>query len=292
MKQATRIPRFPQSFDAIISRRAAMQVGIAGMAAITGTVAFGKTAEDDPYRGLKVGMHTYTLRKLDFEQALRVTADMGVRYIGFNPVHLPLDSSPERLAKARERVAEVGLTIMACGVIGFDGNESEGRRAFEFAKAMGMPTIAANPALESFDLLDDLVEEFGIRIAIHNHGPDSLYSTPGDVLRAVEKHHRSIGACADIGHYERSNIRAHDALRALKGRLYDMHLKDVDRPVKAGKSVPLGTGIVDFEKVFQTLLDLNFDGHVALEYEGTPDDPVEGVRTCYAYARKVLAALG
>ena len=71
-----------------------------------------------------------------------------------------------------------------------------------------------------------------------------------------------------------------------------MHLKDVDRPVKAGKSVPLGTGIVDFEKVFQTLLDLNFDGHVALEYEGTPDDPVEGVRTCYAHARKILAALG
>lgn len=269
-------------------RRAFLRLGVSTAAGLV-LASWGFSQDAGPFRGLKIGMHTYTLRKLSFEEAVRVTKEAGVRHIGFNPVHLPLDLPIEKLDQAREFVKNAGLTLMAVGVIGFDGKEPEARRAFEYAKRMGMPTIVANPERKALDLLDDLVAEYDIRIAIHNHGPDSLYSTPDDVLRAVENHDPRIGACADIGHYERSNVRAADALRALKDRLYDIHLKDVDKPEKSGRSVVLGKGIIDFRAVFDTLLELQFAHHVALEYEDQPDNPVPGVLECYAYARKLLA---
>ncbi len=65
---------------------------------------------------------------------------------------------------------------MAYGVLGFDGNETQARQAFDFAKAMGIVSISANPKKnkQTFDLLDKLVEEYDIAIAIHNHGPKAL----------------------------------------------------------------------------------------------------------------------
>lgn len=274
-----------------LDRRAFLQVGVAGIATLACPAIRAAESPDDPYRGLKVGMHTYTLRKFSFADAVRITQEMGVRYIGFNPVHVPLDSPPEKLAEARAHAQEAGLTILACGVISFGADAAKARQAFEFAKAMGMPTIAANPTPDSFDILDGLVEEFGIRIAIHNHGPDSRFSTPADLLEAIEGHHEGIGACVDIGHYERSNVRALDALRALRGRVYDMHLKDVDRPIKAGKSVPLGTGIIDLEAVFRELLETRCQAHIALEYEGKPNDPIADIRQSYEHAREILKRL-
>jgi len=277
-----------ESGDIELSRRQAIVLGVAGAAGLVCGDA-GSAEEADPYRGLKVGMHSYTLRKLSFEQALAVTRSAGVRYIGFKDVHVPMDSSREQLAEARLAIKEAGLTTMACGVVGFNTDAARARKVFEYAKAMGMPTVVANPEPESLDILDELVEEFGIRIAIHNHGPKSLYSTPDDLLEAIEGHHEQIGACVDIGHYERSDIRGADALMALRDRFYDMHLKDVDRAAEGGKSVLLGEGVVDLESVFSVLLKLKPTCHIALEYERASDELALDVKKCYAHVRSILA---
>jgi sugar phosphate isomerase/epimerase len=160
-----RTRRQSNSSDIEISRRQAIALSVTGAAGL----ACGQAAsleQTDPYRGLKVGMHSYTLRKLPFAQALAVTREAGVRYIGFKDIHIPLNSSPEQLAKAKRAVRDAGLTTMACGVVGFKGDAAQARTVFEYAQALGMPTIVANPTRESLKLLDDLVEEFGIRIAI------------------------------------------------------------------------------------------------------------------------------
>ena len=86
-----------------------------------------------------------------------------------------LDVSPHPV----KRIAMFGLTttLLACGVMGFDGDAAKSRAVFEYAKAMAMPVIVANPAPGSFDILDGLCAEFGIRIAIHNHGPEDEHSS-------------------------------------------------------------------------------------------------------------------
>ena len=48
-------------------------------------------------------------------------------------------------------------------------------------KALGIRNITADPSPESFASLNDLVQEFDIRIAIHNHGPRHRYNKVVDV---------------------------------------------------------------------------------------------------------------
>jgi len=276
-----------------LTRRDALKLGTAGFVGVLACAAERRSAEmagrNGPYCGLKVGVHTYSLRKFRFAEAVRMTKEFGVHYIGLNPVHLPLDSPPERLAEARDHIEDAGLTLLACGVVSFDADRSKSRRVFEYAKTMGMRTIVANPSPESLDDLDTLVAEFGIRVAIHNHGPEGIYSVPDDVLKAIEGRHQLIGACVDLGHYERSDVRAEDALRAFPGRIYDIHLKDVNRRDVSARGVVLGEGVVNLPAVLGELIEMKFDGHVALEYESQPSNPFPAMEKCFAYVREILA---
>jgi inosose dehydratase len=276
-----------------LTRRDALKLGTAGFVGVLGCAserrAVEMTGKNDPYCGLKVGVHTYSLRKFGFADAVRMTREFGVRYIGLNPVHLPLDSPPGKLADAKAHIEDAGLNLLACGVVTFDADQSKSRRVFEYAKTMGMRTIVANPSPESLGGLDALVAEFGIRIAIHNHGPEGIYSVPDDVLKAMQGRHELIGACVDLGHYERSDVRAEDALRAFSGRIYDIHLKDVNRRDVRGRGVTLGEGVVNLPAVFDELISMRFDGHVALEYESQPSNPFPAMDKCFAYVREILA---
>jgi len=151
---------------------------IAGAAAVAAPLSALGATGNDPYRGLKVGVHSYSFRKFPLDRALAMTRELGLRYFGINPHHLPLSSTKQQIAEARKKIADAGLTLMATGVIGMKNNEKQCRRAFEYAKALGTKVIVCNPTHDCFDLLDKLVAEYDIRLAIHNHGPGSLYRTP------------------------------------------------------------------------------------------------------------------
>ena len=166
------------------------------------------------------------------------------------------------------------------------------RKMFEFAKAAGIRTFSADPDPDSFDSLHDLVKEFDVRIAIHNHGPGHRYNKAVDVLRAVEKYDQRIGACADLGHYIRSGERPVDVIRVLAGRLYGVHLKDFAEMQDKTSGVILGKGHLDVPGVFAALEQVGFpaDGALSLEYEEHPENPLADIRECLEVARSALAA--
>jgi sugar phosphate isomerase/epimerase len=190
----------------------------------------------------------------------------------------------------KQRVAELGMTISAHGVNGFSKDAAANRKAFEFAKALGIHNLTADPDPDSFDNLNDLVQEFDIRIAIHNHGPRHRYNKAVDVVQAIEGRDERIGACADLGHYIRSGEQATDVIRLLKGRLYGIHLKDFAEMKADAKGVILGQGHLNIPAVFAALLQAGFpaDGAMSLEYEENPDNPIADIRQCVAVAKKAL----
>jgi len=243
-------------------------------------------------RRLTVGIQLYSLRGYPVETALRHARDMGFRVVEFYAGMYPLNSSAEAIAAMNERLASLGLTISAHGVNAFGGDAVANRRVFEFAKAAGIRTLSADPAPESFASLDDLVKEFDIRIAIHNHGPRHRYDKVIDVLEAIEKHDERIGACADLGHFIRSGEKPVEVIRALKGRLYGVHLKDFRDMQDKTKGVILGKGHLDVPGVFAALEQVGFpaDGALSLEYEENPQDPLADIRECLEAARAALAA--
>ncbi len=277
-------------FDASLSRRNFLRTSSAltAGAVLAGSVrtAFGAAASR-----LKLGIQLYSLRGYGVNEALQHAKDLGFEQVEFYSGMLPTDSSPEKIAEIKALVSKLGLSISAHGVNHFGKDAAANRKLFEFAKALGIPAMSADPDPDSFANLDELVKEFNIRIAIHNHGPTHRYNKVVDVLRAVEKHDERIGACADLGHFIRSGEQPVDVIRALKGRLYGIHLKDFEEMKDKTKGVILGKGHLDSAKVFFALQEANFpsDGALSLEYEENPKNPIAEIAECVKVAKAALA---
>ena len=271
----------------LLSRRDVLST-VVGLAAACTLRGAARTAE----AGLNLGIQLYSLRGYPVDEALRHASEIGFRHVEFYPGMYPLNSTSEQIAAMNKKLADLGLTISAHGVNGFGADAAANRKVFEFAKAAGIRILGADPAPEAFTSLDELVKEFDIRIAIHNHGPKHRYNKVLDVLKAIEKHDERIGACADLGHFIRSGENPVEVIRLLKGRLYGIHLKDFKDQQEKTQGVILGKGHLDVPAVFAALEQVNFpaDGALSLEYEENPKDPLADIRACYEVATSALAA--
>lgn len=266
-------------------------IGVLGAAAVSASLPRWTFAANAKAAGLRLGIQLYSLRGFDVEAALKHASELGFEQVEFYSGMLPLDATPEQIAEMRKKVEALGMSISAHGVNRFTKDADANRRVFEFAKALGIPTITADPDPDSFDSLNGLVKEFDIRVAIHNHGPRHRYNKALDVLNAIEGYDERIGACADLGHYIRSGQSATEVIRLLKGRLYGVHLKDFADMQDQTKGVILGKGHLDVEGVFRALQAVDFpaNGALSLEYEENPKDPIDDIRQCVAVAKDALS---
>lgn len=276
--------------DRDVSRREFMKVGAASAAALLAGHGLLRAAEADPYRGFKMGIQSYTLRDFDLDKALATSKKLGLHYWESFPAHIKISSVPKDVAEKKEKLAASGVKLIAFGVVGFDANESKAREVFEFAKAIGIESISADPNKDeaTFKLLDKLVEEYGVNIAIHNHGPGAKYDKIDDVVNWVKDHHKRIGACVDTGHYLRSKESPVEALERLKDRVYGVHLKDV-KDAKIFKI--LGEGDLDVLGCLKVLKKIDYKYCLALEYEENPQNPVPDIEICLQNVRKAMEKL-
>jgi sugar phosphate isomerase/epimerase len=262
------------------------------LGAAVGAVAFGPRlvrAADEPYKkygGFNMGMQSYTLRNFKVDQALDEIKNLGLHSVEFTDGHFSSKSSDADIEAMKSKTASLGIQMMGHGVNPFTKDHEANRRWFEFAKKAGIRNLSADPTEEAFESLDKLCEEYKIRIAIHNHGPNARYSKVTDVLSAIKGHHPLIGACADLGHYIRSAEDPVRVINLLEGRLFGIHLKDFAEQKAKTKGVILGKGHLDVVGVFRALRKVNFpaDGCLSLEYEENPQDPLPDVKECLAVA--------
>ncbi len=199
------------------TRRDLLKAGAMAVAASTlglpETSMAGAAQKSDPLRGLKLGITSYTTRKLSLDDTIKAVKRVGLSYISLKDFHLALKSTREERQAVAAKIKAAGLSLVGCGVINLK-DEAEMRNAFEYAKDANIPTIVAtlNPA--NVPMLDKLVKEHGIRVAIHNHGPeDKLFPTPDSVADAIAKYDERIGLCIDIGHTVRTGTDPAQAIR-------------------------------------------------------------------------------
>jgi len=283
---------------AAVSRRRFLEIGLASSAAMAaGALARTSLAEDapaarDPYRGLKVGIASYSLRKFNLDQAIAMTKEAGVKYITLKDMHLPFKTTAAERKAARKKIDDAGLILMGCGVVTMANKEDAIKEVFEYAKDAGMPTIVCSPEPEAMDTIEKMVKQYDIRIAIHNHGPgDKKYPLPADVLKMVKGRDPRMGVCMDVGHTARMGQDPVAALKECAPRLLDFHMKDVTEAAAKGGSVEVGKGVIDIKGVLKVLLDVKFPYHVALEYEAKADAPMPGIIESFDFIRKTLASL-
>jgi inosose dehydratase len=280
-----------------LSRRQVLKFAALGAAAAVAPRLVRASEEKDPYAGLKMGMQSYSLRAFDTPTALRHTKELGLKYWESFPKHIPLTTLPKQIADSKALLKDAGITLMAYGVVDFGSDETKARQMFDFAKAVGLFSISANPKKDkaTFDLLDKLVAEYDIPIAIHNHGPRARYSKISDVADIVKDRHPKIGACVDTGHYLRSDESPVEALERLASRLYGVHLKDVRTVTENGRRKKLftivGQGDLDVLGCLRVLKKLNYQGCLALEYEENEQNPLSDIAVSLAAVRDAAAKL-
>jgi inosose dehydratase len=252
-----------------LSRRSflAQSAAFTGLATLASS---GRAFAAPAYGGFRMGSQSYSFRMFKFEDSLRELKRLGLNQMEFCSVHFPPDATDANFETIKKTLADQGITAVSYGVEGFSADEAANRKKFEFAKALGAEILSADPTADSFDSLDKLTEEFGIKIAIHNHGPKARYDKVEDTINAVKDHSPMIGACLDSGHCIRSGEKPHESIEKLGDRLISMHLKDW---VLNGPEKILGEGDLDLPAVAKVLKTLQFKGPLMLEYELTPGNP-------------------
>jgi inosose dehydratase len=277
------------------SRREFLQwtAAATGAAALSPLVSL--AADADPYGGFKVGIQSYSLRGFDGKTAMQHSQKLGLKYWESFRNHIAMDTSPEKVAAVKAMLKEHGITLLAFGVEGFNENEGAARKAFDFAKAMGVMSISADPKKDkaTFDLLDKLVAEYDIAIAIHNHGPKANYDKVTDVQTWVKDRHPKIGACVDTGHYLRSDEDPVEVIEKLGKRVFGVHLKDFKGPVGQDKRPTiLGEGNLRLADCLKALKKLDYKYSLSLEYEENEKNPIADIELCLKAVKEAVKKVG
>jgi sugar phosphate isomerase/epimerase len=238
----------------------------------------------------RMGVESYCFHDVDLAATVARTTELGLGHIELHDGHLPFNASRADLERATQAFANASLRPDGVYIHdAFTESEAVARPIFDYAKTVGFSYINGGPKREALPLLNRLVPEYGIQIAVHNHGPKSRYETLGDVTSALEAH-PNIRACVDIGHFARSKVDPVAAIRAIGRHAVAVHIKDVD---SAGENVVVGEGTIDMPGVFAALAETGFDGLMVLEYEGDFDNMTKrmhGMRRSLDAMRKLIAS--
>jgi sugar phosphate isomerase/epimerase len=249
--------------------------------------------------GLQLGLAGYSFRKLAPDAFVAAMRELDITHFSAFRTQLPiLLGTPDECAAQAQAFKQAGLVLTGTGVVTLKNSEADMRRAFECGKAAGLKTMTASyavpPTADALKLTERFVQEYDIRLAFHNHGPeDSIFPSPLDVWRAVEPYDPRLGLCIDVGHCFRAGTDPVAAIKQCQSRLYDVHMKDTLVTMGVKKDVPalIGKGRLDPAGILKTLLDIKYTHQVGLEHELDTPDPIPGVAQSYGYMRGVVGAL-
>lgn len=277
------------------SRRQFLKVAGTGILAAGASSAYGFSASTVPAKKnttpdlFKVGMAGYTFAQFNVEKTIEMMKRIGVNRMSLKDFHMPLNSTQEKITEVMTKFKDAGIEIYTVGVI-YMRSEADVNVAFEYARMAGVKMIVGAPNYELLPYVEKKIKEYDFRLAIHNHGPDNpLYPNATDIWDHIKDLDPRMGICIDIGHTTRDGADPSVDTEKYKTRIFDIHIKDVDKPTKEGKTCEMGRGIIDIPKFIETLRKIKYSGGCSLEYEKDMKDPLAGIAESIGYFKGVMA---
>ncbi len=245
--------------------------------------------------GWKLGTQAYSFRMFTFEEALNKADSIGIKYVqgfpnqkigagieGTMDYHMPASKRDSVLQLLKSK----GISILSYGVVS-PNTENDWKQLFEFAKGMGLKQFASEPDPKFMSLISRLADQYKVNVAIHNHPRPSRYWSPDTLIKYTAGFSKRLGACADIGHWVRSGLDPVQMMKKLKGRIFELHMKDMHekpsaeytafqmsrpapgqggqgqganrpQPPAGPHDVPWGTGVSNIKGVLQELKRQHF----------------------------------
>ena len=272
----------------------AAAIGTAGLALPVSLTGCSAHTQATAPATIRLGVASYSLRELSRADVIAAIKALRSKYVSIKSFHLPYESTPAELAAGRKEFEDAGLTIVGGGVVTLSQDDDDDIRTyFEYAKAAGMPLMVIASTATILPRIERFVREYYIKVAIHNHGPeDPHFPAPGDALRVIRDMDPRVGLCVDLGHTTRTGADIVEALAEAGDRVLDVHAKDLSDLLDRDSQCIVGEGAMPMPAIFRQLVEMNYSGHVNLEYEIDAANPLPGMQQSFAYMRGVLHGLG
>jgi inosose dehydratase len=244
-----------------------------------------------PVDSLQLGIAGYTFLHVPVDGAIAMMKRVAVTNLSIKDFFLPLDSPADTIHAVSAKFRDAGIRIYAAGVI-YMKTAAEVDRAFDYAKTLGVGLIIAAPNPELLPNVDQKVKATGIRIAIHNHGPeDKLYPSPVDVYEHIKGLDERVGLCLDIGHAARAGADPVKVVSDYGSRIFDLHIKDLAVISKEAKPIELGRGVLDISGLLAALVKVRYVGVCSIEHEMDMNDALPGIAESAGFFRGVMKTL-
>lgn len=232
-----------------------------------------------------LGVQSYCFRNFkDNTDVARMVKACGLGRIEVCGVHADFQN-PAGFDAIITPYREAGVKIGSIGVETFTDDADAARHRFEFAKAAGCEVISTHfkpdTYLDAIGIVEALCDEYGVKIAIHNHGGYHWLGNMEMLDHVFSVSNECVGLCIDTAW---ALDAGHDPIKMVEkfgDRLYGLHIKDFafDR-ARRREDVVVGTGNLDLAGLKSALEKVGFGGYMVLEYEGDPADPMPAVRSC------------
>lgn len=192
----------------------------------------------------------------------------------------------------RAEAEEAGIAIPTFCIGGWSGVDA-GRvqRAIAFARGLGAATVTgcATPAVA--EALAPAFASAGLRFGIENHR-GNVFERPADLLPVLARTGEAVGCNFDSGHFLLAGCDVLEAAEALRGRIYHVHLKDIDlKDGPAGQPAPVGEGALPLDALVAALRAQGYAGLLSIEHE-IAGDPTAELQVCVRHAREALQTAG
>lgn len=246
--------------------------------------------------GPKLGLQTWTLRNMTFEQVVEFAAANHIKYLQLTSQHLDPNADPDETRRKKAVLDKHGLVPYAFGVNGTTADKEANRKLFEFARLIGASLIVVEPALTDWDSLEALVKEYDLKLAIHNHGRGSIYADPEVVRQVLATRDRRIGVCLDVGWVTQGGFDAAQVFRDYGDRVYDIHFKDkkarIDGEKAAAVDTKIGRGDANYAGLFAEIKTARWSGVMAIETDSQEfaANPEPFVAAAAGFFRQQVAA--
>ena len=248
------------------TRREALKAAALGalalpLAGVTSRAA-SSAAPARPRPRFNLGLASFTFAKLSPEEFIPVLRRLELSTVSLYKTHAPWpDGTPAKCRAAVQKFADAGIRVTSTGMIEITNDEASVRRAFENVRAAGLKMCSAHQKADALPLLDKLVKEYDLKVAIHNHGPTEDFPTGLSVWNAIQHLDLRIGLCLDIAHGFRAGEDPAATVRLASKRLYQLHLRDTSAPGGAMKDpnpTVIGHGAIDIRGVLAALLAVGY----------------------------------
>ena len=257
---------------------------------------------------IKLGVNTVLFACTDVRTALE-----HIKWAGFDGAeisaikgmceHLDLDNWKAQAADIKAIAEDLQLSLNAMEEAALD--EDRLMKAFEAAAEIGIPVINVGP-MGKADVEEDLEQcidfmaemavkahDFGVTLCVKAHVGASIHDTP-TTLRAMEKiDSPGFGIDMDPSHIHRAGEVPKDALKKVISRVKHVHIRDckgAGPSPGAPEMQTCGRGDIDLLGYCQVLVNAGYDGPVDLEVIGAGEYPLNRCAIIAAETRGYLNA--